>query len=278
MRLRAIAVAMAALLASGASVAAQHAELMAFKADGANKASLQRGARNYMNYCSGCHGMKHLRYNRLAKDLGIPEDLLKKNLMFTSEKVGDHITSAIPQAQATQWFGQPPPDLTLTARQRGADWIYSYLLSFYLDPSRPTGVNNTVLPNAAMPHVLWELQGWQVKKSDEHAKAEGGEHPAPGGNAGEQEHVPPGGHAADVSKPEGHAGGHHGSPFELVQPGSLTPEEYRKWVADLVNFMDYAAEPGKQHRLALGVKVMLYLFVLLILTYLLKAEYWKDVH
>lgn len=236
-------------LALSGSAAAEHVQLMNFDADTANLASLQRGARDFMNYCSGCHSMKHLRYNRMARDLGIPEDLLKKNLMFTSEKVGDHILAAIPSAQAGQWFGQPPPDLTVTARQRGADWIYSYLQSFYLDPTRPTGVNNTVLPNASMPHVLWELQGWQKrteKKKDE-AAAEG-------------------------------EGEHHAPEFELAAAGSLSPEDYARWVGDLTNFMAYAAEPGKQERQSLGVKVIAYLLVLLLLCYLLKREYWTDVH
>jgi ubiquinol-cytochrome c reductase cytochrome c1 subunit len=256
------------LLSGGAAASSAGPELLPFKADHGNAASLQRGARNFMNYCSGCHGMKHLRYNRLAKDLGIPEDLLKKNLMFTSEKSGDPILAAIPQAQATQWFGQAPPDLTVTARQRGADWIYTYLLSFYLDPTRASGVNNTVLPGASMPHVLWDLQGWQVKKSD-HASAKGG---------AETQHEPPGGHVADATKPEGHATSHRESPFELVEPGSMKPEEYRKFVGDLVNFMDYAAEPGKRERIATGVNVIAYLLLLTLLTYLLKREYWKDVH
>jgi ubiquinol-cytochrome c reductase cytochrome c1 subunit len=277
----AIVATLAAVLVAPGALASEHPQLLPFKGDSSNQASLQRGARNFMNYCSGCHGLKHLRYNRLAKDLEIPEDLLKKNLMFTSEKPGDHILTAIPQAQAAQWFGQAPPDLTLSVRQRGADWVYSYLMSFYLDPKRPSGVNNTVLPNAAMPHVLWELQGWQVKKDEHKAdapKPEGGEQPAPGTPSAEKEHAPPGGHVADVSKPGGHASSEHGSPFELAQPGSLSPEDYQKWVTDLVNFMDYAAEPGKRDRIALGVKVMMYLLVLVLLTWLLKNEYWKDVH
>lgn len=145
---------------SSAAVANEGVALLPFKADTGNLASAQRGARDFMNYCSGCHGLKHLRYNRMAADLGIPEDVLKKNLMFTSEKPGDHILSSMPPDAAKGWFGQTPPDLTLTTRQRGIDWVYTYLLSFYLDPSRPTGVNNTVLPGASMPHVLWELQGW----------------------------------------------------------------------------------------------------------------------
>jgi ubiquinol-cytochrome c reductase cytochrome c1 subunit len=218
----------------------------ALNVDTSNLPSVQRGARNFMNYCSGCHGLKYIRYNRIAKDLRIPEDILKKNLMFTSDKTGDQIFSAMPTS-AEQWFGRLPPDLTLETRARGPQWVYNYLLTFYLDPKRPTGVNNLMLPNASMPHVLWELQGWQ-KPAGEKAESEG---------------------AAEEHKPQ----------FELVQPGALSPDEYKKWVADLVNFMDYAAEPEKVERMKIGVKVMIYLIVFLLpLTYLLKREYWKDVH
>jgi ubiquinol-cytochrome c reductase cytochrome c1 subunit len=225
--------------------AASEAMPFTMNVDAANVASAQRGARNFMNYCSGCHGMKYLRYNRMARDLQIPEDILKKNLMFTSDKTGDQIFSAMP-VTSEGWFGKQPPDLTLETRARGEQWVYNYLLTFYLDPKRPNGVNNLMLPNASMPHVLWELQGFQ-KMAAEKAEHEGGAE-------------------------------HHVPQFELQQPGTLTPEEYRKWVADLVNFMAYAAEPEKKERVSIGVKVMLYLLVLLALTYLLKAEYWKDVH
>jgi ubiquinol-cytochrome c reductase cytochrome c1 subunit len=219
----------------------------AVKLDRGNTASLQRGARDFMNYCSGCHGMQYLRYTRLAKDLDIPEDVLKKNLMFTSDKVGDQIHTSMP-AQAADWFGKQPPDLTLETRARGAEWVYNYLLTFYLDPKRPNGVNNMMLPNVSMPHVLWELQGWQKLAGEKEEKGEG---------AGEQK------------KPQ----------FEQVQPGQLSPDEYKKWVADLVNFMDYAAEPEKAERMRIGVRVLIYLVVFLLpLTYLLKREYWKDVH
>lgn len=218
----------------------------AVKLDRGNTASLQRGARNFMNYCSGCHGMQYLRYNRMAKDLDIPEDVLKKNLMFTSDKVGDQIHSSMP-ASAADWFGKQPPDLTLETRARGAEWVYNYLLTFYLDPKRPNGVNNMMLPNVSMPHVLWALQGFQ-KPAGEKTESEG---------------------AKEEHKPQ----------YVLAVPGALSPEEYRKWVADLVNFMDYAAEPEKAERVKVGVKVMLYLIVFLLpLTYLLKREYWKDVH
>ena len=216
-----------------------------YDADVGNTASLQRGARNYMNYCAGCHSMKHLRYSRIGQDLGIPDDLLQANLMFTSDKIGDPIKASIASADALKWFGRVPPDLTLSTRLRGESWVYSYLMTFYLDPSKPSGVNNLMLPGLSMPNVLGDLQGWQVlHKAD-----------------GEDAH---GGHA----KPK----------LELVKPGSMSPQEYKDFVSDLVNFMAYAAEPGRSERVALGWKVMLYLLVLLVVTYLLKKEYWKDVH
>ena len=222
-----------------------------FKPSTGNLPSLQRGARDFMNYCSGCHSLKYLRYNRLGQDLGIPEELLKAHLMFTSDKPGDHILSSMPKAsgdpanpsQSEVWFGRSPPDLTLSARERGPDWIYSYLMTFYLDPGKPMGTNNLVLPGASMPHVLGELQGWQVK-----VEPKDGEH------------------------------GHHGAPLEVVQKGTLTPQEYEERVGDLTNFLVYAAEPGRNHRLALGGPVLLFVLIFGILTYLLKVEYWKDVH
>ncbi len=216
-----------------------------FEADVGNNPSLQRGARNYMNYCAGCHSLKHLRYNRMGKDLGIPDDLLKANLMFTSDKPGAPILSSLSPKDGEKWFGIAPPDLSLTARARGESWVYSYLLTFYADPGRVNGVNNLMLPGLSMPHVLDSLQGTQVL----HTGKDDGAHES---------------HA----KPK----------FELVKKGSLTPEQYKAFVADLTNFLAYAAEPGRRDRVALGFKVMLYLFVLLGLTYLLKKEFWKDVH
>ena len=219
-----------------------------FRVDTTNLAGLQRGARDFMSYCAGCHSLKYLRYNRMAADLGIPEDQLKANLMFTSEKVGDTIGTAMPKESA-DWLGAQPPDLSLTARARGADWISDYLQSFYIDPSRPLGVNNTVLPGASMPHVLWELQGLQ-KKVEHHAESEG----------------------------HGEAAAHGAKKFELVQKGKLSEEEYKKFVADLTNFMVYAAEPGRNHRISTGWNVMIFLFLFFPIAYLLKKEYWKDVH
>lgn len=234
-----------ALLAAplvGVQAADEGPPLMQFKAEPTNAPSVQRGARDFMNYCSGCHSMKYLRYNRFGADMGVSDDLLKKNLMFTSQKVGDTIVSAMP-ATAKEWFGQQPPDLTLETKARGTEWVYSYLMSFYLDDKRPFGVNNLYLPNVSMPAVLGNLQGWQVK---EEAKA---------------------GEAAEET-----------SPLKLVAPGSMSPEAYQNFVTDLVNFMTYAAEPSTGDRVHTGIRVMVYLLVLLALTYALKKEFWRDIH
>jgi len=240
----------AALLTAGAATASETAMPYAFKPDLGNEASVQRGARNFMNYCSGCHSMKHLRYTRMGQDLGIPEDQLKANLMFTSEKPGEPIVSAMP-ATAVTWFGVQPPDLTVETRMRGPDWVYNYLMTFYTDATRHTGTNNLMLPGAAMPNVLGMLQGVQVMEVAHAAEGE----PAA----------------------EGH-GAHAGPTFKLVQEGTLPEAEFQKFVADTVNFMAYAAEPGRAMRTSLGIKVLLYLLALTVLLYLLKREFWKDVH
>lgn len=241
--------ALTTLLAAPASLAAGAGALYSFTPDVGNTASVQRGAANFMNYCSGCHSLQFLRYNRIAADNDIPDDLLGQ-IMFTSDKPGEHVMSAMPAEQAAQWFGQAPPDLSLTARARGADWIYSFMKTFYLDPSKATGVNNLQLPGASMPHVLGELQGYQqVVHEDEPAQDTGGH------------------------------GGHAGPKFELVREGQLDPKAYDAFVSDTVNFLAYAAEPGKKDMHALGFKVLLYiLFILIPITWLIKREFWKDVH
>lgn len=241
--------ALSLLVASGAAMAAGGGPLYDFSADSGNQASVQRGAANFMNYCSGCHSLKFLRYNRLARDNGIPDEMLD-SLMFTGEKAGETIVSAMPADQAASWFGQAPPDLSLTTRARGEDWVYSFLKAFYLDPKKATGVNNAQLPGASMPHVLGELQGYQVMGHAEEGDAEAG----------------------------GHGAG-HGPNFELAVEGSLDEKAYDAFVADTVNFLAYAAEPGKQQMHDRGFKVLLYiLFILIPLTYLIKKEFWKDVH
>lgn len=232
-----------AAIAPAAALASSE-PLFVFEPDLGNEGSLQRGAAAFMNYCAGCHGLKYLRYNRLGADLGIPEDILKKNLMLTTDKPGDTITVAMPK-ESEKWFGVVPPDLSLVARARGDDWVYSYLKTFYLDPSRPLGVNNLTLPGASMPHVLGHLQGWQVHKEAR------GEHGA--------------GHGKKAS-------------LELVQPGALKPAEYDRFVGDITNFLVYAGEPAKLKRYSLGFWVMLFLAGFTVLAWLLYHEYWKDVH
>jgi len=215
--------------------------------DVANTASLQRGARNFVNFCQGCHSARYVRYSRLASDLGLTEAQVIDNLMFTGERVHDTMRVAMRPEDASRWFGVTPPDLSLIARSRGADYVYSFLKSFYLDPSRPTGVNNLVLPGTAMPHVLWELQGYQGAVYD-----------------GE-------------SDPQHNTVHKRFKEFELVQPGSMSPEEYDGFVRDTVNFLDYIAEPMQLERRNLGLRVLGFLLVFFLLTYFLKREYWKDV-
>lgn len=207
-------------------------------------ASMQRGARLFFNYCSGCHSLQYLRYSRIADDLGIDPKDVEKNFVFTGGKIGDHAVSHMPPEQATAWFGKAPPDLSLEARAKGSDWIYSYLKSFYVDSSRPLGWNNTVFANASMPNPLWELQGLQVA-----------------------EHEP----AA-----EGHEAG--GSKLKIQTPGSQTPEQFDRTVRDITAFLQYAGEPAALKREAMGVWVLLYLAFFTFIAYLLKHEFWKDVH
>jgi len=212
-----------------------------------NDASLQKGAKLFVNYCMGCHSLEHQRYNRMARDIGLTDEQVKENLIFTGAKVGDLMKNAMPKTEAKQWFGVTPPDLTLIARSRGVDYLYTYLLTFYEDSSRPFGVNNAIFPNAGMPHVLWQLQGMQKPVYEVHKNAEGHE----------------------VKTLTG---------FELVQPGSMSPPEYKEAMADLVNFLAYVGEPIKLERQAIGVWMVLFLFLAFVVFYLLKREYWKDVH
>lgn len=211
-----------------------------------DKASLQNGAKIFQNYCLGCHQMQYQRYARTFRDLDIPEEVGMANLMFTGEKVGDHITNNMATKDAEKWFGAAPPDLTNVARVRGPDWLYTYLRSFYADPSRPFGVNNAVFPMVGMPHVLQPLQG-VARKTYETRLVDG---------ESKQVYV---GIQADGT-------------------GELTAEEYDRTVADLVNYLEYVGEPTKLESRKLGVKVMVFLLIFFVLAYLLKKEYWKDVH
>ena len=215
-----------------------------------NAESLQRGAQTFVNYCLSCHGAVAMRYNRL-KDIGLTEDQIKDNLMFTTDKVGNPMKVAMDAKDGKTWFGATPPDLTLIARSRGADWMYTYLRTFYRDDTRPTGWNNLVFDKVGMPHVLWELQGEQILETKKE-------------------------------------GAHEVHTLKLVKPGLLTRgtenggfdnTEFDHRVADLVNYMTYMSEPAQVKREQIGYAVVLFLlFILVPLTYLLKKEYWKDIH
>ena len=233
------------LLISFSALAAGGGPVQQAGTDLSDRASLQRGAQLYMNYCAGCHSLKYLRYSRMAEDLGLTEDEVMNHLNLTGAKFGEHIVSSMPAAQATEWFGQVPPDLSLITRVRGSDWVYTYLKSFYLDDTRPLGWNNTLFPNASMPNPLWKQQGLQRAVFGEH-NAETGETP--------------------VEK------------LEIATAGTQMPAQFDQTVRDLTTFLEYAGEPAALKRPALGVWVILFLSFLTLLAWLMKNEYWRDVH
>jgi ubiquinol-cytochrome c reductase cytochrome c1 subunit len=208
----------------------------------ADVASLQRGLRDYAGYCRGCHALKYVRYSRLADDLQITPDQLQKFLLPVGVKASDYVGSPMPSADAQTWFGKVPPDLSLMARARGTDYLYRFLTTFYSDPSKPTGANNLQLASVAMPDVLSSLEGVKVAVFKTVDKEQVFDH------------------------------------FVQVAPGSLSREEYLSTVRDLVNFLDYAGEPAQVLRRSLGIKVVLFLLAFTALTYLLKREYWKNIH
>jgi ubiquinol-cytochrome c reductase cytochrome c1 subunit len=204
-----------------------------------DKASLQRGAALFVNYCLSCHSAAYMRYNRMGEDLGISDAVLKENFLFAADKPGELMVSNMSRDDAKRWFGVAPPDLTVEARLRKPDWIYTYLRSFYVDEDTGSGWNNALFENVAMPHVLYGLQGSQRLIGTD-----------------------------DRGKPE----------FQLIKEGSMTPQEYDDAIRDLTNFMVYMAEPIALTRQTVGVFVIAFLIVLLGLAYLLKKEYWKDIH
>src|SRR5258707_3920775 len=233
-------------LLCGGTALAEEGGLLEANTDINSTESLQRGARNFSNYCSGCHSLKYLRYSRLAADLGVPASELAADLMFTSDKAFDTINSAMPK-DSEGWFGKQPPDLSLIARARGEDYLYSYMKGFYVDKTRPWGVNNLYLPSAAMPDVLSQLHGLQKpvfkNEPDDHGSAR----------------------MVLVG-------------VDTMTPGALKPEEYDQFVRDIANFLDYAGEPVKEKRQSMGAFVTLFLLVFFVFAYLLRKEYWKDVH
>ena len=236
-----------ALLPGFAHAQDEGVRLQSANIDLGNTASLQRGAKYFVNYCMGCHSAQYVRYNSVAKDLGLNDAQLESYLIFTGGKVTDTMVSAMSPSDAQKWFGIAPPDLSLESRSRGADWIYTYLKSFYLDPKSATGVNNAVYPHTAMPDILWELQGTQKAVF------------------------------STVKNPDG-------STFQVfdhlepVTPGKLTPRQYDKAVHDITSFLVYMGNPVMLESRDLGLRVIGFLIVFFILAYLLKREIWKKIH
>jgi ubiquinol-cytochrome c reductase cytochrome c1 subunit len=237
-----IGLCVAALTISLGVHAASTVELEPANNDPDSKNSLQRGARNFMNYCAGCHSAKYVRFNTLARDLELSEDQLFENLMFNAEKTFETIQANMPAADAARWFGTAPPDMSLMARARGTDYVFNFMKGFYIDPDSPTGVDNRVLGGTSMPHVLWELQGFQtaVFSTDEQ-------------------------------------GVEHFEHFESATTGSMSAEEFDDFVRDTVNFLEYVSEPVRSTRRVLGVWVLMFLIVFWIIASMLKKQIWKDV-
>ena len=228
-------------LAAGGSVALESAEI-----DPDNIFSLQRGARNFMNYCSGCHSAQYVRYNTIGKHLELSDEQLIDNLMFNADKTFDTIQASMPSDDAGRWYGVAPPDLSLTARAKGVDYVYNFLKGFYVEAGSPTGVNNLVLAGTSMPHVLWELQGYQTANFSHHENEDG----------------------SVTTSFEG---------FEVMSAGSMDSEDYDEFVRDTVNFLAYISEPVRSDRRKLGVWVLMFLIFFYIIASMLKKQIWKDV-
>jgi ubiquinol-cytochrome c reductase cytochrome c1 subunit len=247
MRIVIVALAFLLLPASAMAAGGHGPELEDANIDLKDKASLQRGAKYFANYCMGCHSLQYMRYQQMADDLGIPADELQDNLLFGDAKPTDMMTNALRSEDGVKWFGTEIPDLTLVTRWRSPDWLYSYLKAYYVDDTRPYGVNNLVFPDVGMPHPFVHLQGIQAPV---YAEAHG----------------------------EGHGGGGHVIDVKLVEPGLLTPDEYDTLVRDITNFLTYVGEPSKLERRQLGIYVLLFLGLMFIFAFFLKREFWKDVH
>ena len=211
-----------------------------------DNASLQSGAKLFVNYCLSCHSAAYQRYNRMGQDIGLSEEQLKA-MMLAGEKTGETMTIAMPTGDAKKWFGNPPPDLSVIARARGVDWLYTYFKTFYIDESRPFGVNNAVFPDVGMPHVLWKLEGMKKAVMKTETDHDGNEHTVIAG-------------------------------YEMVTPGTMSEIEYDQAARDLTNFLAYTGEPIQLKRQAMGKYVLIFLFFFFIVAYLLKKEYWKDIH
>ncbi|CAN5338880.1 cytochrome c1 [soil metagenome] len=264
-KLRAVSLNVLALVLALSPLAAtarsEGGEMASAQVDLGDKASLQRGAALYMNYCSGCHSLSYQRYSRMADDLGLSKEQVEQNLIFNGARVGETMSTGLDTAQGEKWLGKAPPDLSVVARtkEQGPDWIYNYLKSFYVDEARPTGWNNTVFPGASMPHVLWEMQGVQRAVTEPKKAAEGGEFEACAQGEYQDQCI------TGFSIPE-------------TQKGTQDAEQYDRTARDISAFLAYVGEPSAMKRESMGVWVVLFLAFLTLLTYLLKSEYWRDVH
>jgi len=225
------------VLAAGNQVALRHVDI-----DLTDNESLQRGAKHYVKYCLGCHSAKYMRYKRIAMDLNIDDAKVQAEIAPEGANIYDPMLTAMNAHDSKKWFGVTPPDLSLIARVRGGDWLYTYLKSFYADDSKPLGSNNTVFKDVGMPNVLWQLQGTQIAVTEKV-------------------------HGEEVI-----------SHLKLVEAGTLSKKEFDRFVTDLVNFMVYVGEPIQLERQRMGKYVLLFLLLFTVIAYLLKKEYWKDVH
>lgn len=236
-----------AFAAGGASVPLDH-----IKTDIRDQESMQRGLALFTNYCFGCHALGYSRYERSANDLGIPKEIFEENLLDGEAKIGQLMTVSMASDQAKVWFGNPPPDLTLIARLRGADWLYSYLRGFYADPKRPYGVNNVVFKDVGMPHALESLQGICAEP-------------------------PELGIDPEVDPLSGNIVKSSGCETYAVE-GSMSPDEYDEAIYDLVNYLEYVGEPSRVQSERLGLYVLVFLAFLFVFVYYLNKEYWRDIH
>lgn len=244
------------LLPAHGMTASSSFPLQSVSVDPFDTESIKRGAKHFADYCYSCHSAYYMRFNRIAKDIGVDEAWLRDNMIFTRDKedkptkVGELMHIAMTDEYAEDIFGTKVPDLSLTARSKGADWLFTYLKSFYVDDYRPTGMNNAVFADVSMPNVLWPLQGVQKAVYKTEIKGSGDS-------------------AVEVEKLD---------KLEIVQSGKMDAEEFDAFLSDLVNFMVYLAEPVQAERRSLGWKVLLFLAIFFVFAYLLKKEYWKDIH
>ena len=239
----------ASLLISGSAFAASGGgwPVEHVGANVSDTASVQRGARLFVNYCLSCHSATYMRYNRLVEDLGIPEDVVLEEMVFDGGKIGDTMEVAMTDDMALELLGVKAPDLSVIARSRGSDWLYTYFKSFYVDATRPTGWNNALFPGVSMPHVFWEQQGIQKPIYETHVTADGRE-------------------SRKLAS------------LELVEEGAMSTEDYDAMVMDLVNYLTYMGDPSAEKRHTIGMWVLLYLALLTFLLFLVKKEFWSDVH